>query len=146
MTHFIPRRALLAAAFALLFTACTAPPPPPPRFGQVPASAGETLLQSTQSAHIVDKSIRKKITAQSVHARRLQHGEAEITARLVNLTDYPQQVEARAQFFDAHGIQAEPPSAWQRLHIPPRGTASYQTTSTAGNTVAHYQLEFRGGQ
>ncbi len=146
MNNFTPRHAALAAVLALLLTACAPPPPPAPTLGQVPTTAGEAHSQPLQSAHILDLSIRKKIAVQSVHARRTANLDAEIIARLVNLTDYPQQIEARAYFTDSQGIQTEPTSAWQRLHLAPRSTASYHISSTTGTAVAGYQLEFRGGQ
>ena len=110
---------------------------------QVPGAATPMPLNAV---NITDAAITNKIVVQSTNARRETDGNVSVFARLVNCTDYPLQLEARTYFLDSGQIDAEPVTAWSRLHAPPHGLASYTTRSTAGAAVESYLVEVREGR
>lgn len=96
---------------------------------------------------ILDKVLQNsksgKIAVEQQGARRNPTGTLKVIAMLRNRTDFPQVLEARTSYFDNGFAPTEKPSAWTRIHMEPNGTASYEESSMAAQTVAHYLVEVR---
>lgn len=97
------------------------------------------------SVQIIDKNIAKKILPQAVFARRTDTGTLEVMARLINCTDYPQEVLVRTSFMDPDQFPAEPETAWQRVFLQPRSTAVYSEMSTSMD-IGYYLIEVDEGE
>ena len=158
-----PRSYILAAAVAMLAVAAcqhpahvepkpqcdfravkrAAPPEGPVLVSQVPGSVTHVPLNAV---NITDVAITNKIMVQTNDAHRADNGDIEVFARLVNCTDYPLQVEGRTHFLDAGQVDAEPVTAWSRVHLPARALGSYSARSTAGAAVESYLIELREGR
>ena len=154
-------RILLAFLVASAVVACQHPAHVPPKpqcdFRPVKHAAppqGPVLVSQTPGAvtpmplnavNITDVAITNKIMVQATNARRAGNGDVEVFARLVNCTDYPLQVEGRTHFLDAGQAEAEPVTAWGRIHLPARALGSYSARSTAGAAVESYLIELREG-
>ena len=110
---------------------------------QIPGSITHIPLNAV---NITDVAITNKIMVQANNARRAEGGDIEVFARLVNCTDYPLQVEGRTHFLDAGQADAEPVTAWSRVHLPARALGSYSARSTAGAGVEIYLIELREGR
>ena len=110
---------------------------------QVPGSATPMPLNAV---NITDAAITNKIVVQSTNARREANGDISVFARLLNCTDYALQLEARTHFLDGAQIDAEPVTAWTRLHSAAHGLVAYTTRSTAGPAVESYLIEVREGR
>jgi len=115
----------------------SAPPPPP----QPPL-----IEPPFNSVNITDYTILQKIWVRDVAVRRTPTGTVEVLSRVVNCTDFPLQVEARTQFFDAQRTPAEPASAWRRMYLSPRSYETYQEKSTQTAAVSMYLVELREGR
>lgn len=98
------------------------------------------------TVNVLDRSILRKVMVQQASAGRATNGSVEIAARLVNCTDHPLQVEGRTHFLTASNMDAEPPSAWQRVQLPPRSMGVYASRSTATDQVQSYLVEVREGR
>lgn len=112
----------------------------------VPLVPGSAEVMPLNAVNITDAAITNKIVTQSTNARREANGDVTVFARLVNCTDYPLQLEARTHFLDAGQIDAEPVTAWTRLHATAHGLVGYTTHSTAGSAVQSYLIEVREGR
>ena len=119
---------------------------PPPGPVLVPPIPGSLIPMPLNAVNIADGAITNKVLVQATNARRFEGGDIEVFARMVNCTDYPLQIEARTHFLDGAQRDAEPVSAWSRVHIPARGLQSYMERSVAGATVASYLIEVREGR
>jgi hypothetical protein len=97
------------------------------------------------TVRIIDPRIANKILPQSVDARRTPTGTVEVRARLVNCTDFPQQIQARTLFLDSAKFDVEPPSVWRRVIIPPRSFGQYAEKSMSAERVANFTIEMREG-
>ena len=119
----------------------------PPAAGPVlvPPVPGSITPMPLNAVNITDVAITNKIMVQATNAKRLKTGGVEVFARVVNCTDYPLQVEARTHFLDARQGDAEPVTAWSRIHLPARTIGSYSERSTAGAVVESYLIELREG-
>lgn len=109
---------------------------------QIPGAATEMPLNAV---NITDRAITNKIVVQSTNAQREANGDITVFARFMNCTDFPLQVEGRTHFLDTGQGDAEPVTAWTRLHLPSHGLVSYSTRSTAGSKVKSYLIEVREG-
>jgi len=158
--------AVLSACTQIQPTVLTPQTAEPDTGAIIPAdlSVGDAVSLPLSTVRIVDRAIARKragiviagaaakpgvvrkIIVQSVHARRIPTGDVELIMRAANLTDHPQQVEARTHFTTADGVEAEPLAAWTRLHIAPQSTATYTTTSTVGASAQRALIELRGGK
>lgn len=87
-----------------------------------------------------------KIAIESQGARRTPTGTVEAFAVIRNRTDYPQQIEARVQFFDADKVPVEGPTAWHRVYLEANSVGSYREASTRVHDVAHFLIEIREGR
>lgn len=87
-----------------------------------------------------------KIAVEATNARRTPTGTVEVWATLRNRTDYPLQIEGRAQFFDSSQAPVEGPTAWQRVHLPPNSVATYKESSVKVMEIGYYYIEIREGR
>ncbi len=74
--------------------------------------------------------------------RKTPTGTLEVWAALRNKTEDAVHIEARAQFFDRDHIPSEPPTAWERLVLPPKGILTFRGFSL-GDDAMWYQVEVR---
>lgn len=121
-----------------------AAPPPGPIL--VPAIPGSVTPMPLNAVNVTDGAISNKVMVQATNARRLEGGDVEAFARVVNCTDYPLQLEARTHFLDAGQVDAEPVTAWSRVFLQAHSLASYSVRSTAGGGVESYLIELREGR
>ena len=119
---------------------------PPPGPVLVPPIAGAVSPMPLNAVNITDRAVTNKIMIQATNARRLEGGDVEVFARVVNCTDYPLQIEARTHFLDAGQTDAEPVTAWSRVFLPAHGLGSYDARSVAGAVVDSYLIELREGR
>lgn len=112
----------------------------------VPLIPGSITPIALNAVNITDFAITNKIMVQATNAKRLETGNVEVFARIVNCTDYPLQVEARTHFLDARQVDAEPMTAWNRIYLPARTVGSYADRSTAGTAVESYLIDLREGR
>lgn len=98
------------------------------------------------SVVILDKSVQdaksSKIAVERHGARTSPTGTLEAFAVVRNRTDFPQQLEFRATFFDADGVPIEGPSGWKRIFFDPNMMQGYNEFSTKPNSQ-HYYIEIR---
>ncbi|MES1201811.1 MAG: hypothetical protein ABUS57_10230 [Pseudomonadota bacterium] len=104
-----------------------APPPQGPAL--IAATPGTAVPMPLNTVNIISKSIRNKVVVQGVSATRTETGTVSVTVQLLNCTDYPLQVQSRAQFFGAGNVMNEQPSAWKRSFLPPRSVTGFNTSS-----------------
>jgi hypothetical protein len=109
---------------------------------QTPGSIDDIPLNAV---NVTDQAITNKIMVQSVNAKRLPAGQVQAYTRMVNCTDFALQVEGRTHFLDAAQAPAEPPTAWQRVYLPPHTIGTYQTTSTQTRGVDTFYIELKEG-
>ena len=107
---------------------------------QVPSSMAEMPLNAV---NITDAAITNKIMVQATSARRTPTGTVEVWARLVNCTDFTQQVEGRTHFLDEAQAPAEGVSAWNRVILPARSYGVYHELSSNAVKVRFYYVELR---
>lgn len=112
----------------------------PAMVGQTPGTIQPVALNTVS---VIDENIRRKVLVQAVNATRTQTGDVMVETRLMNCTDHPLQVDGRTHFMTAGGMQAEQPSMWQRVYLPPRSFGSYGETSVAGNRVETFLIEVK---
>lgn len=112
----------------------------------VPAMAGASAPMPSNAVEVTDPRIARKVLVQSSAARRTETDGLRVVVQIFNCTDYPLQVEARSLFLHGADQSAEPPSMWQRLHLPPRTVSSYSEQSLGGAKVAGYLVELREGR
>ncbi len=112
----------------------------------VPLVPGSAEVMPLNAVNITDAAITNKIVVQSTNARREANGDVTAFARLLNCTDFPLQLEAQTHFLDGAQIDAEPVTAWTRLHATAHGFVAYTTRSTAGSVVESYLIEVREGR
>ncbi|MFH0965037.1 MAG: hypothetical protein V2A58_13640 [Planctomycetota bacterium] len=147
------RRHWLCVLFALLLAGCATTTIDE---GPAPAVNVPAVPPRLNTAVIVDKSLQNwaggekdkyaKVAVEATNSRRTPTGTLEVWAELRNRTDYPLQVEARVQFFDADRSPVEGPSAWQRVFLPPRAVETYREFSTNVYDVNYYYIEIREGR
>ena len=109
----------------------------------VPPAPGALKPMPLNTVNVTDPNILRKVMVQSVTARRTETETVRVAAQLVNCTDHPLQVEGRTHFYDTAQVQAEPPSAWQRVILPPRTVGTYSERSAGAEQVASYLVELR---
>ena len=95
------------------------------------------------AVQMTDKSVTRRVVVEGLFARRTETDTIEVTARFVNCTKKPLQIDARSSFLDADQFPSEPTSAWQRIFLPPLATGVYREQSM-GRNVANYLIELRG--
>jgi hypothetical protein len=151
-------RRLLASSFGLLLLGgCTTMDPAPycdmgrinsqrelvPGPAMVPDEKSPLKEMPLNSVNITDPNIINKLYVRAINARRTGTGTVEVVAQVVNCTDFPQNAEARTQFYDSAQVPSEPVSAWKRLHLPPRSNNLYTEFSMGAQSVDAYFIEMR---
>ena len=111
----------------------------------VPQTPGSIADIPLNAVNVTDPAITNKILVQSTNAKRLPAGQVQAYTRMVNCTDFALQVEGRTHFLDEAQAQAEPPTAWQRVYLPPHTIGTYQATSTRTDAVDTFYIELREG-
>lgn len=114
----------------------------PVMVAQTPGSITDIPLNAV---NVTDSRISNKVLVQSTNAKRLEGGQVQVLARMVNCTDYALQVEGRTHFLDETQAPVERPTAWSRVYLPPHTIGTYQTTSTRRGQVDTYYIELREG-
>jgi hypothetical protein len=110
--------------------------------GPLPGTLSPVPLNTVR---VIDPRIGNKVLPQSAMARHTETGTVEVQSRLVNCTDFPLQVEGRTIFLDENNFNVEPPSAWQRVFLPPRALGQYGEKSTDIQRVKNFTIELREG-
>lgn len=116
----------------------SAPYAGPALVANVPQSMTPIDLNAVQ---FTDKTLTREVIVEGLFARRTEADTVEVTARLVNCTGAPLQVQARSSFMDEAQAPTEPTSMWTRVFIPPHGTGVYRERSMAREQVQYYLIE-----
>lgn len=95
------------------------------------------------AVQMTDKGVIRSVLVEGLFARRTETDTIEVTARLVNCSKKPLQIDVRSSFMGADQFPSEPTSAWQRVFLPPFATGVYREQSMSRN-VASYLIELRG--
>jgi len=85
-----------------------------------------------------------RISVENQGIDRTATGTSQVWVVLRNHTDYPQQLEARTQFFTASGRPVDATPAWKRVHVPANSVTTYEELSV---TTGHlnYLVEIKEG-
>ncbi|MCH7623598.1 MAG: hypothetical protein IIB46_05900 [Nitrospinae bacterium] len=89
---------------------------------------------------------RFKISVQQTQSDRTGAGTMQVWTILRNHTNFPLQIEGRTQFFDSEKTPVEEMTAWQRVHLPPKGIGTYKVSSTRKDEVNYFYTEIREGR
>ncbi|GAA5078803.1 hypothetical protein [Lysobacter panacisoli] len=116
----------------------SAPYAGPALVANVPKSMTPIDLNSVQ---FTDKGLTRQVLVEGLFARRTETDTVEVTARLINCTGEPLQVQARSSFMDAAQAPTEPTSTWSKVFIPAYGTGIYRERSMARDDVSYYLIE-----
>jgi len=120
-----------------------APVAGPALVANVPKSMTPIDLNAVQ---FTDKPLTRQVLVEGLFARRTETDTVEVTARFVNCTDKPLQVQARSSFMDVSQAPTEPVSAWTQVFIPPKGTGTYRERSMSRDEVQYYLIELAPGR
>ena len=116
----------------------SAPYAGPALVANVPKSMTPIDLNAVQ---FTDKTLTREVVVEGLFARRTETDTVEVTARLVNCTGEPLQVQARSSFMDEAQAPAEPTSMWTKVFIPAHGTGVYRERSMSRDQVKYYLIE-----
>ncbi|MBI5163770.1 MAG: hypothetical protein HY985_07690 [Magnetospirillum sp.] len=111
--------------------------------GLAPGDPSPVIEMPLNSVSIVDPKIINKVYVRQVGARRTATGTVEVTAQVINCTDFPLNAEARTQFYDQMQAPGEPVSAWKRVSLPARTSNTYRESSMGSRNAAYYMVELR---
>ena len=120
-----------------------APVAGPALVANVPKSMTPIDLNAVQ---FTDKPLTRQMLVEGLFARRTETDTVEVTARFINCTDKPLQVQARSSFMDLTQAPTEPVSAWTQVFIPPKGTGTYRERSMSRDEVQYYLIELAPGR
>jgi hypothetical protein len=109
----------------------------------VPDGTSPLLEMPLNSVSITDYMIIEKIYTRTVNARRTPTGTVEVYAQIINCTDFPLNIEARTQFYDAGQAPSEQVSAWRRMPLPARTSNTYREMSIGTKQAQYYMVEVR---
>lgn len=141
-------------AGAALLGACASQPPAPceapaqynaqaaAEYGTLPAGPAALASIGRRGARVLDEPLSARLYVADVQAGRRPNGAAEVATRVLNCTAAPIAVESAVQFLDANGAQAEAPSVWRRVFVPPRTDRVLSELST-GPRPASFVIELR---
>ncbi len=113
----------------------------PALISDVPGTMNSIPLNAVQ---IVDKNIHKKILPQAVFSKLTPTGSVEVMTRLVNCTDYNQEVLARTSFMDMNQMPLEQATVWKRVFLAPKSTQVYSEKSISVG-VGYFLIEVDEG-
>ena len=115
-----------------------------------PVRVRDENLPGTQirwnNVSLLDASIKNKIFVEGTNSRRTPTGTLEVWAIFRNRTDYPQQIECRASFYDSSYAPVEGPTGWQRLFLSPNAAANYRNVFSTQIEIGYYNIEVREGR
>lgn len=148
MTTAFRPLALLAAPLLLALAACTTPTSLPQKSGL------STTSLEMNSVKIIDRKLVEswytpltrreygygKVSIESMGMAPTPTGTQEIWVTFTNLTDYPQNLQVRARFFDKDKRPIEDYSAWKRVPMPPKGAVTYKEMSLTP-AAAYFYVE-----
>lgn len=148
MTPLLRTSLLLAAPALLALGGCTTPATLPQKSGL------STTTLEMNSVRIVDRKLVEswytpftrreygygKVSIESMGMAPTPTGTQEIWVTFTNLTDYPQNLQVRARFFDKDKRPIEDYSAWKRVHMAPKGASTYKTMSLTP-AAAYFYVE-----
>ena len=142
------KRVIAATCALLTLAACQSVSPEGAQMGvRVNDANAPTARVMYDQVVILDKQLQStkagKIAVEGQGTRRTATGTLNVIVQLRNRTDFAQVLEARTSYFDSGFAPTEKPSAWNRIHLDPNGTASYQESSLGTVNVAHYYVEIR---
>ena len=109
----------------------------------VPGAPSPITEMPLNSASVTDYSIIDKIFVRQITAQRTATGTVEVVSQVINCTDYPLNVEARTQFYNAAQVASEPVSGWKRFNLPARTSNTYRESSIGTKSVDFYMVELR---
>lgn len=116
----------------------SAPYAGPALVANVPRSMTPIDLNAVQ---FTDKALARQVVVEGLFARRTETDTVEVTARFINCTGEPLQVQARSSFMDETQNPTEPTSVWSRVAIPAYGTGVYRERSMGRDEVKYYLVE-----
>ena len=91
---------------------------------------GQNLKMFSENADYIGK-----IAIENHGGKRTPTGTMRIYVVMRNRTEYPQQVECRALFFDQNEIPVEGPTSWQRIHLGQNGIGTCNLLSAKIDTA-----------
>ena len=109
----------------------------------IPGGTSPLTEMPLNSASVTDYSVIDKIFVRQLTAQRTATGTVEVVSQVINCTDYPLNVEARTQFYNAAQVPSEPVSAWKRFNLSARTSNTYRESSIGTKTVDFYTVELR---
>lgn len=92
------------------------------------------------SVEITPGCLAKRVHVTSHSYARTSSNAFEVTCTLKNLTNRPQAVQVRTQYFNAERAHQEGPGAWQIVHLPAQGVETYKSVSL-GTDLSYYHVE-----
>jgi len=98
----------------------------------------DKTLQRTDVLKNGDVSRSGKLAVEGAGQKVTPTRTREVWATLRNLTDYPQSIEARVTWFDAHKTPVDGPSSWTRIHLPQNGAETFRQKSIDINSDAFF--------
>lgn len=116
----------------------SAPYAGPALVANVPRSMTPIDLNAVQ---FTDKALARQVLVEGLFARRTETDTVEVTARFINCTSQPVEVQARSSFMDQTQVPTEPTSVWSRVFIPAYGTGVYRERSMGRDEVQYYLVE-----
>jgi uncharacterized protein YcfL len=131
------------AHFAFVALIACGPKPPPPAAdpgGPLQANRIKGQAASMDSVVYLSPALANAIGVTSTGGRRGETGNLECVARLVNRSDSPLVIQARASFYDVQSLPLDDTTLFQRVNLPPRGEGTVKLQSTNTN-AAHYVIE-----
>ena len=109
-------------------------------FTLVPMVVGSSATIPLDSVLVNSPELGKKVVPIATGGERLPNRTLNVFARIQNCTDEPVNLQARASFYDAMNADAEAPTAWTTIFIPPNSRGMYETSSLSAD-AASYLIE-----
>ena len=88
-----------------------------------------------------EQRVANAVAIQALYAARTATQTVQVTARFINCTEQPIALRARTSFLRETQAPSEPASAWQTVHLVPKGMATYSESSIGRGEVANYVVE-----
>lgn len=116
--------------------------------GSAPAgnSRAEMLAPiPANSFNFIEGSLGNKIVVRNAALSINASGTTRLDVGFANCTDFPLQIEVRAQFMNESGVPLEQASGWKRVFLQPRTLSQYFESSTSDQSVGSYLVDVREG-
>ena len=95
-------------------------------------------LQTTTVLRNGEASVSGKLAVEGAGQKYTATQTREVWATLRNLTDYPQNIEARVTWFDGQNAPVDGPTSWTRIHLPQNGSEIYRSQSISRDAEAFF--------